>query len=77
MVRGPHPDQSSDALGTAGAMPGPRAMGLAAWLHHAFVVSADKVARLCSEVRLSATASRITQAPCGSPTTRQAPTTPF
>jgi len=32
-VRGRHPEQTSDALGAAGTMLGPRAIAVAAWLH--------------------------------------------
>jgi transposase len=62
MVRGRHPEQTSDAFGAAGTMLGPKAMALAAWLHYGCGVSAAKVARLFCELGLQVTASGITQA---------------
>ncbi|MGH8979952.1 MAG: IS66 family transposase [Acidimicrobiales bacterium] len=62
MVRGRHPEQTSDALGAAGTMLGPKAIALAAWLHYGCGVSAQKIARLYNELGLSVTASGITQA---------------
>lgn len=61
-VRGRHPDQTSDALGAAGTMLGPRAMALAAWLHYGCGVSAAKVARLFGELGLEVTPGGVTQA---------------
>lgn len=61
-VRGRHPDQTSDALGAAGTMLGPRAMALAAWLHYGCGVSAAKVARLFGELGLEVSAGGVTQA---------------
>jgi len=60
MVRGRHPAQTSDALGAAGTMLGPRAMALAAWLHYGCGVSAQKVAA-------SSASSASRSAPRGSP----------
>jgi transposase len=62
MVRGRHPEQTSEALGAAGAMLGPKAMALAAWLHYACGVSAAKIAHLYGELGLCVSASGITQA---------------
>jgi transposase len=62
VVRGRRPEQTSDALGAAGAMLGPRAIALAAWLHYGCGVSAAKVAQLFGELGLSITPSGITQA---------------
>lgn len=45
-VRGRHPDQTSDALGAAGVMLGPRAHALAAWLHVGLGVPMAKVAKI-------------------------------
>lgn len=62
VVRGRHPEQSSDALGAAGAMLGPKAVALAAWLHYGCGVSAVKVARLFGELGLEVTPGGITSA---------------
>ncbi len=61
-VRGRHPEQTSDAVGAAGTMLGPRALALAAWLHYGCGASATKVARLYGELGLSVTPGGITQA---------------
>ena len=61
-VRGRHPEQTSDAVGAAGAMLGPKAVALAAWLHYGCGVSAVKVARLFGELGLEVTPGGITQA---------------
>ncbi len=45
-VRGRHPEQTSDALGAAGVMLGPRAHALAAWLHVGLGVPMAKVAKI-------------------------------
>jgi hypothetical protein len=45
-VRGRHPEQTSDALGAAGVMLGPRAHALAAWLHVGLGVPMGKVAKI-------------------------------
>lgn len=62
VVRGRHPEQTSDAVGAAGVMLGPRAIALAAWLRYGCGVSAAKVSRLFGELGLSVTPSGITQA---------------
>lgn len=61
-VRGRHPGQTSDALGAAGTMLGPRAVALAAWLHYGCGTSAAKVARLFGQLGLEVSAAGITQA---------------
>jgi transposase len=61
-VRGRHSEQTSNALGAAGVMLGPKAIALGAWLHYGCGVSAAKVARLFGELGLSVSASGITQA---------------
>lgn len=63
-VQGRHPEQTSDAFGAAGTMLGPRAVALAAWLHHGCGLPAAKIARLYGCLGLSVTASGITQAMC-------------
>jgi transposase len=45
-VRGRDPEQTSDALGAAGVMLGPRAHALAAWLHVGLGVPMAKVAKI-------------------------------
>jgi len=45
-VRGRHPEQTSDALGAAGVMLGPRAHALAAWLHVGLGVPMAKAAKI-------------------------------
>ena len=45
-VRGRHPEQTSDALGAAGVVLGPRVVALAAWLHVGLGVPVAKVARI-------------------------------
>jgi transposase len=45
-VRGGHPEQTSDALGAAGVMLGPRAHALAAWLHVGLGVPMAKVSKI-------------------------------
>lgn len=62
MVHGRHPEQTSDALGAAGTMLGPRALALAAWLHYGCGTSANKIARLFFEFGLEVTAGGITGA---------------
>ena len=47
-VRGRHPEQTSDALGAAGSMLGPRALAFAAWLKVGCGVPASKVAKVLS-----------------------------
>jgi transposase len=49
-VRSRHPEQTSDALGAAGVMLGPRAHALAAWLHVGLGVPMGKVAQILKEL---------------------------
>lgn len=48
-VQGRHPEQTSDALGAAGAQIGPTAKAWAAWLHYSMGLSFDKVARFFAQ----------------------------
>jgi len=48
-VQGRHAEQTSDALGAAGAQVGPAAKAWAAWLHYTRGVSFEKVAHLFAE----------------------------
>ncbi len=61
-VRGRHRDQTSDALGAAGAMLGPRVLALAAWLRYGCGMPAAKIARLLACLGLAVTAGGITLA---------------
>lgn len=61
-VRGRHPEQTSDALGAAGVMLGPKAIALGAWLHYGCGVSAAKIAHVFFELGLQVSPSGITQA---------------
>lgn len=62
-VRGRHLEQTSDALGAAGTMLGPRALALAAWLKVGCGVPASKVAKvLAAAGGISVTPGGITQA---------------
>lgn len=62
-VQGRHPEQTSDALGAAGAQVGPVAKAWAAWLHYSLGVSFDKVAKLFAErFGLAVTAGALCQA---------------
>jgi transposase len=57
-----HPEQTSDALGAAGAGLGPRAVALAAWLSKSLGLPTTKIARLFAHHGLSVTAGGVTQA---------------
>lgn len=59
---GPHPDQTSDALGAAGSQVGPVAKSWAAWLHYGLGLSFAKVARLLARLGINVTAGAICQA---------------
>lgn len=61
-VMGRHAEQTSDAFGAAGTMLGPKAVALAAWLHHGCGMPAAKIAALYAQLGLSVTASGLTQA---------------
>ena len=57
-----HREQTSDALGAAGAQLGPRAVALAAWLSKNLGLPASKIARLFGQFGLSVTPGGVTQA---------------
>jgi transposase len=57
-----HPEQTSDALGAAGAQLGPWAVALAAWLSKGLGVPAGKIARLLGHLGLDVTPGGVTQA---------------
>jgi transposase len=62
-VQGRHGEQTSDALGAAGAQIGPNAKAWAAWLHYSLGVPFAKIARLFAErLGLSVTAGALCQA---------------
>jgi transposase len=56
------PNQTSDALGAAGAQLGPRAVALAAWLSKGLGVPAAKIARLLGQLGLRVTPGGVTAA---------------
>lgn len=60
-LQGRHPEQTSDALGAAGAQVGPHARSLATWLHYAlglsFAKSAETLRRLGDPVTAGALCS--------------------
>ena len=61
-VQGRHAEQSSDALGAAGAQIGPNAKAWAAWLHYSLGVPFAKIARFFAErLGLTVTAGAICQ----------------
>jgi transposase len=57
-----HPEQTSDALGAAGAQLGPRAVALAAWLSKGLGVPAGKIAKLLGQLGVGVTAGGVVQA---------------
>lgn len=62
-VQGRHPEQTSDALGAAGAQIGPNAKAWAAWLHYSLGVPFAKVSRFFAErLGLTVTAGALCQA---------------
>lgn len=62
-VRGRHAEQTSDALGAAGTMLGPRALAFAAWLKVGCGVPASKVAKVLSAAGgINVTPGGLTQA---------------
>jgi transposase len=60
-VQGRHAEQSSDALGAAGAGVGPTAKSLAAWLHYGLWLSFAKSAALLRRLGVEVTAGAICQ----------------
>lgn len=61
-VRGRDPRQTSDAVGAAGAMLGPNALALAAWLRYGAGISAKKISYLLAELGLKVSSGGITLA---------------
>lgn len=61
-VQARHPEQVSDAIGAAGSMLGPRALGLAAELHYGAGMSFAKVSATLLRLGLSVTPGGVTQA---------------
>lgn len=62
-VQGRHPEQTSEALGAAGAQIGPNAKAWAAWLHYSLGVPFAKVSRFFAErLGLAVTAGALCQA---------------
>jgi transposase len=61
-VQGRHPEQTSDALGAAGAQVGPHAKSLAVWLHYALGLSFAKTASLLAHLGVPVTAGAICSA---------------
>jgi transposase len=57
-----HPEQTSDALGAAGAQLGPRAVALALWLSKGLGVPAGKIAKLLAQLGVGVTAGGVVQA---------------
>jgi transposase len=60
-VQGRHAEQSSDALGAAGAGVGPTAKAFAAWLHYGLGLSFGKSAALLRRLGIEVTAGAICQ----------------
>jgi transposase len=61
-VRGRHPAQTSDAVGAAGAMLGPQALALGAWLHYGCGLSAAKISQLYGCLGLGVSPGGVTSA---------------
>jgi transposase len=61
-VQGRHPEQSSDALGAAGAQIGPVAKAWVAWLHYGLGLSFGKCAQLLGRLGIEVTAGAICSA---------------
>ncbi|MGH9190610.1 MAG: IS66 family transposase [Acidimicrobiales bacterium] len=58
-VQGRHREQTSDALGAAGAQVGPRAMAWATWLHYSLGLSFGKCSTLLARLGVNVTAGAI------------------
>lgn len=58
-VQGRHPDQTSDAIGAAGAQIGPVAKAWVAWLHYGLGLSFGKCAQLLGRLGIEVTAGAI------------------
>jgi transposase len=61
-AQGRHPDQTSDAVGAAGSMLGPRAVAIAAQLNKELGVAMDKVTRILSLFGITVTSGGLHQA---------------
>jgi transposase len=61
-VQGRHPEQTSTALGAAGAQIGPVAKAWVAWLHYGLGLSFGKCARLLSRLGINVTAGALCSA---------------
>jgi transposase len=61
-VQGRHPEQTSDALGAAGAQIGPVAKGWVAWLHYGLGLSFGKCSHLLGRLGIDVTAGAICSA---------------
>lgn len=61
-VQGRDPEQSSDALGAAGAQVGPRALALAAWLHKSCGMPLAKICALYAQFHMTVTPGGLSQA---------------
>lgn len=62
-VQGRHPEQTSDALGAAGAQIGPKLKGWAAWMHYSLGIPFAKMSRFFNDrFGLSVTAGALCQA---------------
>jgi transposase len=61
-VQGRHPEQTSDALGAAGAQIGPVAKAWVAWMHYGLGLSFGKCAQLLGRLGIEVTAGAICQA---------------
>ena len=58
-VQGRHPEQTSDALGAAGSMLGPRAKAFATWLHYALGLSFAKTAEVMGRLGVPVSAGAL------------------
>jgi len=58
-VQGRHPEQTSDALGAAGAQVGPRAMAWGAWLHYGLGLSFAKCSTVLARLGINVTPGAI------------------
>jgi len=58
-VQGRHPEQTSDALGAAGAQVGPRAMAWGAWLHYGLGLSFGKCSTVLGRLGINVTPGAI------------------
>lgn len=58
-IQGRHPEQTSDALGAAGAQVGPRAMAWATWLHYQLGLSFGKCSSVLARLGVNVTAGAI------------------